>query len=146
MWCLYPDTYPDIMFVVDCDQHVIEEHIHSQNCVDTWSAHLQVHHHPEPVWWLRLVATLDNLIRSWCCYGTTFTIKWSEDPIAVQKALLNVTAHLAVLDQAALVGVTCHVLGQNYSRGLAGVNPVTVISYNGLSNLQMTQNTWLGWC
>lgn len=41
---------------------------------------------------------------------------------------------------------TRHVLGQNHSRSLAGVNTVTVISYNGFSNLQMAQNTWLGSC
>ncbi len=72
------------MFVVDCDHYFIEEHIHSQTCFNTRSALLQLHHHPEPVKYLRLVAALDKLIGSWHCYGTTFTIKCSEGPIAVQ--------------------------------------------------------------
>lgn len=131
------------MFVVDCDHPFIEEHKHRHNCLDSRSAHVQLHHHPEPVGCLRLVTVLDNLIGSWYCYGTTFTIKCSEGPIGVQNTLLNEAAHHATLDQAALVGITCHVLGQNNSRGQAGVNSETVISYNGLSNLQMTLNTWL---
>lgn len=132
------------MLVGDCDHQVIKEHKHAQNWVDTRSAHLQLHQQPEPVCCLRLVTVLDNLIDSRCCYGTTITIKCSESPIGVQKALLDVAAHHAVLHQAALVGVTCHVLGHNDSRGLTGGNPVTVIRDNGLSNLQMTRNTWLG--
>lgn len=139
---LYPDTYPDVMFAVDCDHHFLEEHVHSHDCVDTRSARLQLRHHSEPVCCRRDVAALDNLIGSWNCYGTTITIKCSQGPIGVQKAMPNVAAHHAVLDLAALVRVTCHVFGKNHSRGLAGVDPVTVISYNGLSNLQ--QNTWLG--
>lgn len=81
-------------------------------------------------------------IISWHCYGTTITIKFSEGAICFQKAMLNVAAHHTVFDQAALIGVTCHVFRQNHSRGLAGVNPMTVISYNGLSDLQ--QDKWLG--
>lgn len=133
------------MLVSDCDHQVIKEHKHTQNWVDTRSAHLQLHQQPEPVCCLRLVTVLDNLIDSCRCYGTTITIKCSESPVGVQKALLDVAAHHAVLHQAALVGVTCHVLGHNDSRGLTGGNPVTVISDNGLSNLQMTDDKIHGW-
>lgn len=132
----YPDTYPDVVFVVDCDHHIIEEHIHGHNCVDSRRAHLQLHHHPEPVWCLRLVTALNDLIGSRHCYGTTITIKCSEGPVGIQKALLREAAHHTVLDLTALVGVTCHVLGQDNSRVLAGVNPVTVICYDGLPNLK----------
>lgn len=136
---LYPDTYPDVMFVVDCDHHFAKEHVHGHDCVDTRSAHLQLHHHPEPVCCRGDVTALDNLVGSWNCYSSTLTIKFSEGPTGIQKAVLNVAAHHTIPDQAALVGFACHVFGQSYSRGLAGVTLLTVISYNRLSNLQ--QNT-----
>lgn len=89
------DTYPDIMCTVECDHHFIEEHKYRHNCVDTRSAHLQLRHNPEPR--LRLVTALDDVIGSWNCYSTTFTIKCSEAPVGIQKALLNVAAHYSGL-------------------------------------------------
>lgn len=104
-------TYPDIMCTVECDHHFIEEHKYGHNCVDARSEHLQLRHNPEPIWCLRLVTALDDVIGSRQCYSINFTIKCSEGPVGIQKTLLNVAAHNSVLDQAALIRVTCHVLG-----------------------------------